>query len=696
MSLESRVREILKKKEFEVKGYTSGSYKQAFKLKSRRIGEVIPGLMRMREEDRERILAYGERVAKLDLEAGFFYFLNAPRAMEQLPGRAFDAWVERGIDIIKSNGIAEGKKYFKGVTREIVEEISSERLTFKKVRRILTLYLQSLSGESLELDEGRLSTDGGTIYLPSDIGIFQSKEENFKVYKIMTAQSYGLIRYGSFDISLEKIRDVVERIEVEHGTVPVGDSDFERFFSLFPDPHMAVDIYCFLENHRVEGLLKREFKGLARDIEWLRESLAIQTSAPDGDSPEASARSTVELYRKGVRFEFPIHWGRISLEEACRHLRERGETKSNLHKGKNYTAKSGASNAYPPLDNVGGGVEKERSYEIDSPRAIGDTSSFVKSLRDGEKLAAGFEAPETELQVEVREEDMDGAYIYDEWDYKLNRYRASWCILREKKVKRDSARFVEKCLEKYGSQVYLIRRQFEMLRPDNKKIKKQIDGEDIDIDSLAESYADIKAGITPTEKLYTRLDKRGRDIATAFLVDLSGSTTGWVIETEKEALVLLCEGLEKLGDRYAIYGFSGKTRKQCDFYIIKDFSEAYDEVVKERISGIDAFDYTRMGPAIRHTVKKLGEVEARNKIMVVLSDGKPEDFDQYKGEHGIQDTRKALIEARQRGVRPFCITIDKEARDYIQRLFGDVGYIILDDISRLAKKLPEIYKRLST
>jgi nitric oxide reductase NorD protein len=227
-------------------------------------------------------------------------------------------------------------------------------------------------------------------------------------------------------------------------------------------------------------------------------------------------------------------------------------------------------------------------------------------------------------------------------------------------------------------------------------MKKQIDGEEIDIDAIVEGYADMKAGGRACEKLYTRLDKRERNVATAFLVDLSGSTTGWVIETEKEALVVLCEGLEKLGDKYAIYGFSGKTRRQCDFYVFKEFDEPYDEEIKARIAGMDAFDYTRMGPPIRHLTQKLRMVEARVKIMIILSDGKPEDFDEYKGKHGIEDTRKALVEAKQAGIKPFCITIDKEARGYIQRLFGDVGYVILNDIGKLPRRLPDIYKRLST
>jgi nitric oxide reductase NorD protein len=326
-----------------------------------------------------------------------------------------------------------------------------------------------------------------------------------------------------------------------------------------------------------------------------------------------------------------------------------------------------------------------------------DASLLTKVLDSaGRMVRAEIEAQETKFQVEMTEEDMAGAFLYDEWDHEMGHYRAKWCALREKVIKKGDEKFVEKTLEKHLGLVNQVRRQFEMLRPQYKKLKKQIYGEDIDIDAFIEAKADIAAGITPSDKVYIKTDKRERDIAVAFLVDLSGSTTGWVIETEKEALVLMCEALEILGDKYAIFGFSGKTRKQCDFYIIKRFDEKYDDEVKARIAGMDAFDYTRMGPPIRHLNNILEELPAKVKIMIILSDGKPEDFDEYKGEHGIEDTRKALIEAKKKHIKPFCITIDKEARDYISHMYGDVSYIILDDVKDLPRKLPEVYRRLTT
>lgn len=177
---------------------------------------------------------------------------------------------------------------------------------------------------------------------------------------------------------------------------------------------------------------------------------------------------------------------------------------------------------------------------------------------------------------------------------------------------------------------------------------------------------------------------------------MSGSTKGWINDAERESLILMAETLETLGDRYAIYGFSGMARKRCEIYKIKQFDEAYNDEIKSRITGIVPKDYTRMGFAIRHLSHILNEVEARTRILITLSDGKPDDYDNYRGEYGIEDTRRALIEARRSGIHPYCITIDKEARDYLPHMYGPAGFTVIDEVRKLPLKVSDIYRRLTT
>ena len=236
-----------------------------------------------------------------------------------------------------------------------------------------------------------------------------------------------------------------------------------------------------------------------------------------------------------------------------------------------------------------------------------------------------------------------------------------------------------------------------MLRGEDRWMKQQQGGDEIDLDAVISAYADMHTGVELTERLFIERHKAERDIAVMFMVDMSGSTKGWINEAEREALVILCEALEVLGDRYAIYGFSGITRKRCEIYRIKRFSEKYDDTVRRRIAGIQPHDYTRMGVAIRHLTALLNAVDARTKLLITLSDGKPDDYsDNYRGEYGVEDTRQALIEAHRGGVHPFCITIDREAREYLPRMYGAVNYTLIDDVGRLPLKVADVYRRLTS
>jgi nitric oxide reductase NorD protein len=206
----------------------------------------------------------------------------------------------------------------------------------------------------------------------------------------------------------------------------------------------------------------------------------------------------------------------------------------------------------------------------------------------------------------------------------------------------------------------------------------------------------MHVGLEMSERLFTKHRNLERNMAVIFMVDMSGSTKGWINDAEREALVLLCEALEILGDRYAIYGFSGMTRKRCELYRIKRFDEHYGDQVKRRIAGIRPQDYTRMGVIIRHLSGLLADIEARTKLLITLSDGKPDDYDGYRGEYGIEDTRQALIEAKHQGIYPFCITIDTEAHDYLPRMYGAVNYVVIDEVRKLPLKVSDIYRHLTT
>tara|TARA_B110000091_G_scaffold182372_1_gene200334 strand:- start:574 stop:1566 length:993 start_codon:yes stop_codon:yes gene_type:complete len=307
----------------------------------------------------------------------------------------------------------------------------------------------------------------------------------------------------------------------------------------------------------------------------------------------------------------------------------------------------------------------------------------------------GYNKDEEKEEAINEHDDSDYNHLYNEWDHATQKYRKNWCKLNVKTIEGINNNFINETLSKHRGLLKNLNRTFEALRQDEKRLRKQNNGDDIDIDAFIDAYIDLKQGNEVDEKLFTKLNKVDRNVAVMFMIDMSGSTSGWVNKMEKESLVLLCESLEILGDTYSIYGFSGKTRNNCEVFKIKDFDEKYDKSVKDRISNIEAMDYTRMGASIRHSTMLLSQVEAKTKLLITLSDGKPDDVDGYRGTYGIEDTKKALMEARFLGIHTYCITIDDEAMDYLPYMYGKTNFAVINQVDKLPVKVSDIYRKIT-
>ncbi|HYM88563.1 MAG TPA: VWA domain-containing protein [Nitrospiraceae bacterium] len=291
---------------------------------------------------------------------------------------------------------------------------------------------------------------------------------------------------------------------------------------------------------------------------------------------------------------------------------------------------------------------------------------------------------------------------YPEWDQEIDDYRLNWCRVVERAAEEGSGDIVGAMLSAHGTEVSALRRFFEMLRPPGlRRVPGQADGDELDVDAAVRMCAERAAGADLSDRIYVRRERKERDVAAAFLVDVSGSTSRRlnsgrrVIDLEKEGLVLLCEALEAVGDQYALYGYSGQGRGQVDFLVIKDFDDQLGGRAAQRLGGLVPMRQNRDGAAIRHATAKLLAREARTRLLVLISDGRPLD-DDYTDEYSLEDTKVAFREARQRGVHPFCITIDREADDYVRRMYGDVQFAVIDHLEALPKRLPRIYQRLTT
>ena len=214
--------------------------------------------------------------------------------------------------------------------------------------------------------------------------------------------------------------------------------------------------------------------------------------------------------------------------------------------------------------------------------------------------------------------------------------------------------------------------------------------------------ADRKQGhVNSDTPIYRDLRNETRDLSCMLLADLSLSTdayinnTSRVIDVIRDALYLFTEALSVTGDRFALHGFSSRNRNHVRFHNIKDFDQAYDNDVRGYIDAIRPGYYTRMGAAIRYASQLLEKEATSQKLLLIITDGKPNDLDKYEGRYGIEDTRQAILEAEKKGLQPFCVTIDEKAEDYLPYLFGKNAYILIKNAAELPTKLPLLYLRLT-
>jgi nitric oxide reductase activation protein len=375
-----------------------------------------------------------------------------------------------------------------------------------------------------------------------------------------------------------------------------------------------------------------------------------------------------------------------------------------------------------------GGAEGDGMYLT---QLKGKQAEELEQLR--EQLAEiGAVSGQRRLIIGSRARGEDAYYAYDEWDYVLGDYRRNWCRLREIELQGDEGDFYNRTLEQYAEMLPQVRRHFQKIRPASYRMVRGLeDGEEIDLDRTIEARVARLMGQNPDSRVYKARKKESRDVATLFLLDMSASTDepihrevrrhtddddlddwmkAWqrrtqsaqrprrVIDVYKEALVIMAQSLEELGDQYAIMGFSGHGRDNVEFYVIKEFEGELSDEVSARVGAVDPKRSTRMGASIRHVREKFKDVSCRSRHVILLSDGFPQDFDyghdRRSNAYGIQDTMVALKELEVAGVLPFCITVDRTGHDYLGQMCAASRYLVIEDITSLPRQLPKIYEQV--
>lgn len=311
-------------------------------------------------------------------------------------------------------------------------------------------------------------------------------------------------------------------------------------------------------------------------------------------------------------------------------------------------------------------------------------------------------AAKLRLELDLPAEEVTGTpltsrFTYPEWHYRERRYLPNHCVVLAGVQEGKGERWQPDLA--MHRRVRQVRRQFEALQPRRQLLRGQPDGNELDIDAVVRAAADQRACGLSSDRLYQATREQDRDLAVSVLVDVSLSTEAWledrrVLDVEKEAVLVLAHGIAACGDAFAIHSFTSRRRERVWINTLKDWGETMGSVVEQRIHGLQPGSYTRMGPAIRHQVAGLVQQPQRHRLLLLLTDGKPNDTDYYEGRYAVEDTRRAVLDARQRGVRVFAVTIDQEAQQYFQRIFSRGGYSIVPRPESLATALPAIYRQI--
>jgi nitric oxide reductase NorD protein len=628
------------------------------------------------------------------------------------------------------------------------------------IARPIALFAQGLYGSFLHLKPIEPGAGQG-IELPASIALFETRAHNLAAYRIAVLRQIGYLTDGTADFTVERAR---ERMSVPSPTDAAPNlSELELFFTLGSRPALLRRVFLTLESARIDGLIARRYPGATADLARVRaRSLAQRPIALAANDTVRAVESLVRYTLGGERAGLPEALFALTdalqapdadvydsasasialccAFDACFHLRAAAGSIPTA------TVEAGSQepeylSAPQELPGLGLDFPGEPGLQIlNARRHRGGQIGGLQSL-SSQVLTSGTPDGAQEPRVSTArapERQLTRSYLYDEWDYHAQRYLRAWCRLYEQRLRGERFDFIDDVHRRHALLAQQVRRQFGFIRPEQwHRVRRTNDGDELELDGVIEAVIDRRLSGASDSQLYIRRDRALRDVAAAFLMDMSAST-GFalplavasgsaaaapaeyapyfygglddlppaavqprrrVIDVAKDALALMCEALRKLGDSCAIYGFSGDGREQVEFHVAKDFHDRLSARTWAALAAMEPLRSTRMGTAIRHALMKLLREPARMKVLIILSDGYPQDHDygpdRRDDSYGIEDTACALREAERAGVIAFCVTIDPAGHDYLRRMCAQSRYMVIDDVMALPRELTKIYRALT-
>ena len=614
------------------------------------------------------------------------------------------------------------------------------------VEPTLALFAQGIGGRYRHLRAGEEdAADLSHLYLPASIELFADDAWNAATYRLRTLVQLGFEAFGTFDFSVHRARERMPELAERPLPTQSRESDLTLFFGHFEAPAVARLLFHALERARVEARTLAAYPGAAKYHAALRPLIepppaALRPAMRRLQSPTATvydtAREALACYQAlapaptGTGPEFPGQLEWLQREARLEDWREELDA------------------AEAQLAMLGM-LEANEDTQVGEGEGDGDLRDVGKDLiAQRDQLQRRLDMERSALRHRLGDAH-EGArsFHYDEWDYHQRAYKRGFCRLFEEALTTTDAEDSQKLLDAVRPYARTVRRRFEQIRPSGyQRIGKVADGDELDLATLVDARSSLRAGVAADDRVYSRRDRLRRDVGAAFLVDLSASTddpaldepkpdpssganaTGAnlrdpffdddddpyaaldnppppapdkrrIIDIEKEAVALMATALEGLGDPYAVYGFSGYGHDCVEFYVAKEFEQPLNRSTLDAIAAMKPKRSTRMGPAIRHATAKLRRHGAALKVLMIVSDGFPQDCDYgpKRGDHeyGLRDTAKAIAEAERDGINVFCVTVDRSGHDYLRRMCAETRYMVIEETEELPAALQKAYRQLT-
>ena len=571
-------------------------------------------------------------------------------------------------------------RFFKN-RKENNAEVLNRKVLLSDLKPRLTLIARAICGTAIEIfpaeREGGFKNDN--FFLPISVALFQSKEENIQFYIFRTI-------YLCVQKQLEF--NWTETIYSEElSSVKAIETAPDVLKKMFEDYPSLQDNFEVLFNQ-----LPIDKKTQKPDVYWLYGKWMKNTQEENNaDKLQNFDNQANQLINK-IEAKTTLHTKAVEEIESLTIDKKQQEDYVLMHSFEKIETAEEFNGNWRDFDGEDDLKDHQEALEEMNMKFTVRVDDTVHSVYQADFV-------ENTSVSESSEIDEKGFYLkYDEWDFKNRKYLVDYCKVYPKSQVKTDVYHYKNTLTKYRTILASLRKMLTSVNNKMQQQRRQLQGEMFDLDALTDLYTAIHSKVSPDERIYLSQRKKDKDIAILLLLDISLSSDGYVagkriIDVEKDVSILFGEILNEFNIEFSIDGFSSKTRNFSTYITLKDFSEDWNKA-KYKIGAVEPNGYTRIGPALRHAGARLSKTEAKNKWIILLSDGKPNDYDRYEGQHGINDVKQALRELNEAKINSYALAIEAQAKYYLPQMFGQNHYQILTSPEELIKSLAKLYEKI--